>query len=438
MKIERKLLKARAELLLQHPFFGSLCLRMNPVEDRTCSSAWTDGNTLAYNPHYINKLSGEQVQGLLAHTIMHPACQHHKRRNGRDERVWNMACDHSINWILLDAGFDLPSGYLDDEKYHGKTAEDIYTELSKNFDQEGNPDIGKQQDGPKNIDVDYENDKGDGSNLESSEGDDQTQSGDGDDSNTDGEDSDESERSDDEADEQRAADPAGTGEVRDSSDDSESGSGENGDETDKDWLLALAQAANQARDTGDLPGGLQRLVENLLYPKLDWRELLDRFISARARNDYSWTPPSRRHLHLGLYLPSLSTEQLPEVVLAVDTSGSIAPEELEQFSAELSSILELYDTTVRVFWCDMEISDEHVFRREDLPLKLEPEGGGGTDFRPVFTLIDEENLFPACLIYLSDMECSLFPDSEPQYPVLWARIGGGGYVPPFGDVIDVC
>ncbi|WP_027720868.1 DUF2201 family putative metallopeptidase [Maridesulfovibrio zosterae] len=141
MKAERKLLKARADLLLHQPFFGSLCLRMNPVEDRASSSAWTDGKTFGYNPYYIEKLSGSQVEGLLAHTIMHPACQHHKRRNGRDERIWNMACDHSINWILLEAGFDLPDGYLDDEKYHGKTAEDIFTELNKEFDQEGNPGL---------------------------------------------------------------------------------------------------------------------------------------------------------------------------------------------------------------------------------------------------------------------------------------------------------
>ncbi|TIH14075.1 hypothetical protein D0S45_13515 [Marinifilum sp. JC120] len=437
MNADRKLLKARADLLLQHPFFGSLCLRMEPQEDRTCDGTWTDGKKFAYNPHFVDKLSHEELQGVLAHTIMHPACQHHKRRGNRDERLWNMACDYSINWILLEAGFDLPEGFLDDEKYHGKNAEDIFTDLTKNFDQAGNPEIGKKQDGPKRIDVEYEDGDGEGNDLESGDDDERSQTGDKGESSAEGMDSDEIEDSEGDTDQEQSADPGGTGEVRDA-DEAESGDGDSGDETDKDWLLALAQATNQARDCGDLPGGLERLVEKLLYPKLDWRELLDRFISARARNDYAWTPPNRRYLHMGLYLPSLSTEQLPEVVLAVDTSGSIAPQELEQFAAELSSILEAYDTTIRVLWCDIEITGEQVFSRADLPLELQPQGGGGTDFRPVFNFIEHKNIAPACLVYLSDMECGQFPEHEPDYPVLWARTGGAGYAPPFGEMIDVC
>ena len=437
MNADRKLLKARADLLLQHPFFGSLCLRMEPQEDRTCNGTWTDGKTFAYNPHFVDKLSHEELQGVLAHTIMHPACQHHKRRGNRDERLWNMACDYSINWILLEAGFQLPEGFLDDAKYHGKNAEEIFTALTKNFDQAGNPEIGKKQDGPKRIDVEYEDGQGEGDDLESGDEEERSQTGDDGESSADSMDSDEIDDSEGESDQEQSADPGGTGEVRDA-DDAESGDGDSGNETDKDWLLALAQATNQARDCGDLPGGLERLVEKLLYPKLDWRELLERFISARARNDYAWTPPSRRHLHMGLYLPSLSTEQLPEVVLAVDTSGSITPEELEQFAAELSSILEAYDTTIRVVWCDLEITGEQTFTRADLPLELQPQGGGGTDFRPVFNLIDRKNIDLACLVYLSDMECGQFPEREPDYPVLWARTGGAGYTPPFGEVIDIC
>ena len=436
MNADRKLLKARSDLLLRQPFFGSLCLRMTPKEDRTCTGTWTDGKTLAYNPHFVDKISHEELQGVLAHTVMHPACQHHKRRGNRDVRLWNMACDYSINWILLEAGFKLPEGFMDDEKYHGKNAEDIFTDLAKDFDQAGNPEIGKNQDGPKRIDIEYEDGKGEGNDLEAGEDDERSPTGEDGESSTEGIDSEEIDDSEGETDEEQSADPGGTGEVRDA-DDAESGNGDSGDETDKDWLQALAQAVNLARDCGDLPGGHEMLVQTMLYPKVDWRELLDRFISARARNDYAWTPPSRRHLHLGMYLPSLSTEQLPEIVLAVDTSGSISPDELDQFATELSSILETYETTLRVLWCDLEITGEQLFSRADLPLELQPHGGGGTDFRPVFNWVEQNNITPACLVYLSDMECGQFPEHEPDYPVLWARTGGGGYTPPFGDMIDV-
>ncbi len=439
MEPSRKLLKARAELLLQQPFFGSLCLRLDTIEDKTCGGAWTDGKTFAYNPHYISKLSEAELKGLLAHTVMHPACQHHKRRNGRDERVWNMACDYAINWILLKAGFELPEGYLDDDKYRGMSAEDIFGELTRDFDQDGNPEVGKQQDGPKRLDIEYEDGQGQGSDLEGSDDNEQNESGDdGEDDNeplTD--DSQETAKAEEDNQQKNSADPGGSGEVRDAPDD-DTGGGEDGNETDLDWLTALAQAANQARDCGDIPGDLLRMVQEMLYPRVNWRELLDRFISARARNDYSWSPPSRRHLHMDIYLPSLSTEQLPEVVLAIDTSGSISPKELAQFSAELSGILESYDTTVRVIWCDTDVKDDQIFCRADLPLELAPKGGGGTDFRPVFSFIENNNLNPACLIYLSDMECGNFPIIDPDYPVLWARTGGGGRTPPFGEMIDVC
>jgi predicted metal-dependent peptidase len=72
-----------------------------------------------------------------------------------------------------------------------------------------------------------------------------------------------------------------------------------------------------------------------------------------------------------------------------------------------------------------------------LPLELTPEGGGGTDYRPVFEWVEQEGLDPACLVYLTDMECMHFPRCDPEYPVLWARVGGGGNTPPFGDMIDI-
>ncbi len=429
----KKILKARTSLLLEHPFFGSLCLRMEPKVDKQCATAWTDGRTLAYNPVYVNGLSDSQVQGLMAHTVMHPACQHHKRRNGRNEKLWNVACDHSINWILIDAGIELPPKYLDDPAYHGLSADEIYSELTTFRAQEDRPALSDKQ-GESEGEVEWDGlagDTGDGQDVDEN-GNNAAGDADGEaevDEMSDGDDG-------GEAGSEQSGDPGGSGEVRDAEDGNQGGSSDESG-TDEQWELALAQAAQQARELGELPGGLERLVKEVLSPKMDWRELLERFISDRARDDYSWTPPNKRFVHLDVVLPSLSHQKLPEVVLAIDTSGSVTEPEMDQFAAEVSGILEAFDTTIHIVYCDSNVTGSDSFARQDLPLELKPVGGGGTDYRPVFSWIQEQSVDPACLVYLTDMECIYFPENEPEYPVLWAQIGEGGRIPPFGDVLAV-
>ena len=430
--IRRKIVRARTGLLLEHPFFGSLCLRMEPREDPGCATAWTDGRTLAYNPGYVAGLRDEQVRGLMAHTVMHPACQHHTRRRGRDHDLWNMACDHAINWILLEAGIALPPKYLDDPAFHGLSADEIYAELHTHRAEEARPSpaVGEgEADGEVEWDG-LETSSGEGEDL----GDDGAsasgeagggESGDGSDQGDPAEDGSE-----------RTGDPGGSGEVRDGERQSEGGaSDESG--ADEQWELALAQAAQQARESGDLTGGLERLIREVLAPELDWRELLARYVADRARDDYAWTPPNKRFLGMDVILPSLSNRKLPEVVLAIDTSGSVTEAEMARFGAELSGLLETFETTVHVVYCDCEVKGAETFDRSGLPIDIAPQGGGGTDYRPAFDWVDGQGLDPACLIYLSDLECSRFPGHEPGYPVLWARVGRTGTVPPFGDVIDI-
>ncbi len=431
--VRRKLVKARTALLLDHPFFGTLCLRMDPKPDERCATAWTDGRTLRYNPAYVSALRDEQVQGLMAHTVMHPACQHHVRRNGRDHGLWNAACDHAINWILLDAGITLPPKYLDDPAYHGLTADEIYAELRTLRPEEERPSLSDGENDSED-EVDWEGadsgrgrgqgeDGGSEAGAGETGGDGQVDDGSaGDDPG--GEDA------------EQSGDPGGSGEVRDGRRETEGGASDEAG-TDELWELALAQAAQNAREIGDLPGSLERLLGDMLYPRADWRELLSRYISERARDDYSWTPPNKRFLHLDVILPSLSHRKLPEVVVAIDTSGSVTAPEMDRFAAELSGILDEFDTTVHVVWCDAEVTGTEAFGRADLPLRLNPVGGGGTDFRPAFAWVEREGLDPACLIYLTDLECLGFPAREPEYPVLWARVGKGGKTPPFGDIIDI-
>jgi predicted metal-dependent peptidase len=119
----------------------------------------------------------------------------------------------------------------------------------------------------------------------------------------------------------------------------------------------------------------------------------------------------------------------------MDTSGSIGRKELSYFAAKLNSVLSEHDTTVHVVWCDTKCHDGGTYERQDMPIKLDPKGGGGTDFKPPFKWITDKGIDPACVIYLTDGECNSFPD-EPDFPVLWAIYGRKRTV-PWGEVIMI-
>lgn len=401
-----KMTRARVALILKHPFFASLALRMPIKADPACQTAWTNGRVMAFNPDYVNSLTPEQTEGLAAHLVMHPACGHHLRRQGRDRRDWNRACDYVINGILQDVGLRLPAGYLFLEQYHGGSAEAVYQilrgEESDDEDPSGEEEAAR---------LDEE---------ERSEGERDQGAGEG--------------RGDDETDEDKdgSSDPGLSGEVRD--DPGEPGPGESLPPA-IDWQRAMIQAALNARDAGRLPAGLERLVSDASAPRMGWRELLQRFILRSARSDYSWLRPNRRHLHHNLYLPSLSNHQLGEIVIAVDTSGSIDDGQLQRFAAEVGTVLEQCPATVHLLYCDLHIVRRELFQPHDPPILLKPFGGGGTDYRPVFAHIEQAGIQPDCLIYLTDLECDLFPERRPGYPVLWLRIGDDGVQPPFGEVV---
>lgn len=369
MNAMRNLTRARTQLLLDAPFFGSLALRLKVLEDGSTETAYTDGVVLGVNPAFIESLSGKATQGLLAHEVMHLACLHHTRRDGREPRRWNVACDYAVNHLLVEAGFQLPEGLLHDDRYAGLSAEAIYDRLPE--------DTGGSGEGPSG--------------------------------------------------------PGRPGEVRDAP----GADSRAMRQAEAQWRVSISQAAQQARAAGNLPEAIQRLVEETINPVVDWRAYLRLFIERTARNNYAWLPPNRRYLAYGLCLPGLHSRELDRVVVAVDTSGSIDDRTLSGFVAEVSSILEEYDTEIEVVYCDNQVRGSLRVSRQDLPLRLEPSGGGGTDFRPVFAWVAQEGLTPSCLVYLTDLECRRFPEPAPDYPVLWVQWGEAEYAPPFGEVVRI-
>ncbi|MEZ4484550.1 MAG: VWA-like domain-containing protein, partial [Syntrophotaleaceae bacterium] len=210
------------------------------------------------------------------------------------------------------------------------------------------------------------------------------------------------------------------------------------DRREAEITVAIQQAAQAAKAQGKLPGSLARLVDELVHPILDWREMLRSFIDHSARTDYSWAQPNRRHIADGLYLPSFRCDGLKPLVLAIDTSGSIRQNELNQFQAELNDILLSFPTTVTVVYCDSEISATQVVTPDEYPVELKATGLGGTDLCPPFEWAIKNVPEAGCLIYLTDLQGNS-PEVDPGIPTLWVsttkdRDLAECYKPKFGEI----
>ncbi len=395
--IQSRLVHARIQLLLSQPFFGSLCLRLK-LEAGSVPTMATDGRRIVYNPEFAQQLSAPELEAVLAHEVMHCALGHHCRRGQREFRLWNRAADLAINPLLVGNGFQLPSGALIDAAFSGMSAEEIYAELKRKQDLAE----GKGDEAPA------------GSHCGSQE--------------TPGKDGRNSEPA---APHPAPGQPAATQEKTNAGREGAFGevldaAAENGRraseaeklEQQREWSVAAEQAQRSAAAYGRKPAGLDRPLQQTRASRLDWRAILRDFISAQTPQDYRWSPPNRRYVSTGLYLPSVEKTGTGEIVVAIDTSGSIRGTELEEFVAEISAIAEqMQPERVHVVCADAAVQAGYEFARGEA-IEIELRGGGGTDFRPVFRWVEEKAIAPACLIYLTDLRCRCFPDAV-AYPVLW-------------------
>jgi predicted metal-dependent peptidase len=410
-----KLTKARTGLVLDHPFFGSLILRMRMIEDNNIETMCTNGKTIRYNKSFVDELTNDKLKGLLCHEVMHIACMHHLRRGNRDLKDWNIAGDYVINQILIDSGEVLPECGLIDPRYKDMSTEAVYAEIQRN----------KLPDQPKG------KGGGEGDSYENKESD--SGEGEGDESTQDNQQQQQQQQ------QRKTQEKASSwGEVEDATtDDGEALNESERSQAEQEVKIAVAQAVNQAKMMGNGNGALRAFAEDMLTPKIDWADELRKFITDIAKNEYSWMPPNRRYIHKNIYLPSCKSEVLKEAIIVVDTSGSVDDAMVRQFIGEFNSILNTIKFEKIHLWsCDTQVYQVGEFdMAEEITFNKLP-GGGGTDFRPPFDLVDELGLQPSVMIYLTDMYCWSYP-TEPNYPVLWGRYGNNKDIAPFGETIQI-
>ena len=266
-------------------------------------------------------------------------------------------CDFAINLVLKEAGFEYPGNGCLDHKYKGMSADQIYDSLQKQADKErakgnsGKPGEG----GMPGLDK-----------LHGPDGDLMTPEG--------------------------GNNPAEEAKTR------------------RQIQQKVAQAAQMARMAGQLSGELERLVGEILDPKVPWQDLLRDYVTRVTKDDESWGRRNRRFQTV--YLPTRHSERMGEIVLIGDTSGSIGGPELQQYASEVNGIIEqVRPERVRILWADTTVAGEQVFEEGD-KFDPKPQGGGGTDMR--VPLKHAEQFEPEVVILFTD-GYTPWPEVEPGY-----------------------
>ena len=469
--VELKLSAARTKLIIDKPFLGALVLRLPMIKANPewCKRTATDAKSFYYNEEYINSLSLEQTQFILAHEALHCALSHFARRAHRVKHRWDLACDFAINPILMKDGLTPPPESLYIKAYEDMTAEEIYPLLDDNDNKEtqdqhvyddsdesgDNPqgddndplkevpkekpksELDKSKQGeqpPKDPFNNKPDDKGEGDQQSSQQSDSQKKKNQ-DDSDSGAKDSPKAPPLQNELASQHQ-------DNLETKQESDRGAAQpkplNHDERENlnvQWKQRMAGAAQSAMQAGKLGDDMARMIDFLLQPELPWRNLLAQYMTSIARDDYSYARPNSRRGDPAIF-PSLRSAQI-NILVALDTSGSISDSEISEFVSEIDAIKSLMRAQITLHTCDSSLNADgpwHYEAWDEFKLPEKITGGGGTSFKPVFEWAEQQDMLPNLLVYFTDAE-GAFPDYEPSFPVIW--LVKGKKKVPFGDRVQL-
>ena len=421
----RRMRRCILSLLSTQPFFGSLAFRMRLVEDHSCNNIAANGVEIRYNPKWVTQdANADEITLAIAHIVMACGLKHHLRRNERDYHRWQEASHLVTRPFLHNAGLTKETGGLD------MSVEKAYQTLPDPPSSTLPPPTpplpagGRQPTPASGASQPDQNQSG--LDPQPTTGASQT--------------SDPSPIPSPQPGEvQDAPDPApGSGDQTLPSDQFARTREQSTREASQEWDEAMHQAVTFAKGQGHIPQDIQEMVSSIHRTTTDWRTLLHRFMTDSARNDYTWSRPNRRFIDAGLYLPSLHSQGMPPIIFAIDTSGSMDSAALNLIWTEVRQAVNDVDPElVTIIQCDTVVHSIQDYRPDELPERLQIKGRGGTAYIPVFQEVDLRTP-PACLIYLTDLECETKP-TPPHYPVLWAATGNPPehLTPDFGERVDI-
>ena len=431
-KQETRLKKAHIALM-KHPetalYSGVMLMGKSEVSDESFT-AYTDGVNKRYSKPFLETIDSEpKLRGLVLHENLHVALKQIPRGKDmfkEDSKIANMAADFVVNDIIFnikgtisggnEAIVQLPEGALYDPFFHNWNMREVYNYIRKE-----NPQRGKGK-GSSSGSPNDDGEQGDG-NEDDSPNSSPSQGG------------------------KQNNKIKANGKEYDMGGD---GFDEHDCESFKDMtpeeIKEISEGIDKALREGGMLAGrmgakMPRAIGELLEPKIDWRDALRDFVSSamKGKDEFTWRRMNKRQMANDIYMPSMENETIGEVIVAIDTSGSIGGAELTEFATELASICDLVQPeAVRVLWWDTMVHGEQVFKPEsfnNIASLLKPLGGGGTHVGSVAKYINEKKLTAECVIVFTDgyvennIEWNIVP------PTLWMITQNKGLEVPCGKKV---
>ena len=378
------------------------------VDDPSVPTACTNGRDEFYGREFVSKLNDAELRFLVLHEVYHKLFRHlttWKHLYMQDAYLANVSCDYVINLKIVDDnyqdGFATMTGELAkgcyDRKYVGMDTAQVFHLLRKDQPQGGG--------GRGGIIVIGDPEDGDGTPQN------------------------------------------GSGSLPDGQEPFDAHDWEGAQEMTADEQRDLAREIDEAVRQGALVAGKMgsggdRDLEALLEPQVDWREVLREFVQTTCTgSDYStWRKPKRRLLGQGIYMPSTYSEQVGELVVAIDTSGSIQQPEVTAFLSEVKAICDMvHPDKVRLLYWDTQVCGDETYDTHELETLIQStkiKGGGGTDVDCVTEYIREESINAQAAIILTDGE--LYSGwGQWTMPVLWCVIDNKHKVPDVGKCVHI-
>jgi predicted metal-dependent peptidase len=423
MDAELKLKKAHIRLM-RHPetclYSGIILLGDTKVVDGDdeVPTACTDGINTFYGRTFLNNLSVEETAGLALHENLHKLLKHigrHKDLTDKDPMLANVAMDFVVNDVIMNlkdkALAKLPDGALYDPMFHDWSVRQVFDYLYKEQEKRGKkPEHGQP------------------GNKPSQQGGQQGQP-------------------------PRPIKGSGTqqrGQPLDQHDHKgkQGKHGKGGNELSPDDQRELERKINEALQQGGILAGkfgvdIPRTIKNEMEPEIAWSDVLDEFWTGimRGVDEFTYSRLNRRRLADDLYLPSSYSETVGQIVLAIDTSGSIDDAQLARVASRITNLCELYPPeSIIVLWWDTRVHAEQHFESQqyaNIAKLLKPVGGGGTRASCVSQYMNERNINADGVIVFTDGHLEPQVEWNVACPTLWLVTQNKAFTPPHGRKVMV-